>query len=74
MGIGKYLLQDAIHRTIAASEVVGAFALMVDAKDDSARGFYEHFGFERFPDDQYSLFVPVATLRKSLPNWVADLA
>ena len=35
-------------------------AVIVDAKDDPARGFYEHYGFRRFVDDPYRLFLPMA--------------
>ena len=35
-------------------------AVIVDAKDDQARAFYEHFGFRRFVDDPYCLFLPMS--------------
>jgi len=63
-GIGKLLLKDAIKKTIQTSELIGAFALLVDAKDDEARDFYEYYGFLSLPDQPYTLFLPVATFRQ----------
>jgi len=47
--IGRSLLKDAVLRTLQAAEIPGIRAIFVHAKDDRARGFYEHFGFEPSP-------------------------
>jgi len=39
-GLGKLLMVDAMRRVQTASELIGVFALLVDAKDDSAKNFY----------------------------------
>lgn len=44
-GRGGLLVGDAIKRVLAASESVAAYAIVVDAKDDDAKHFYEGFGF-----------------------------
>jgi len=44
-GLGASLLQDAFFRFMNAQEVVGARALLAHAKDESARAFYEKWGF-----------------------------
>lgn len=62
-GLGRYLLFDAFHRVLRAAETLAAYALVVDAKDDEARAFYEHYGFLRFPDTPSRLFIPLETLR-----------
>lgn len=59
-GLGAALLADALGRC-AASEIA-AFALAVDAKDDSAVKFYEHHGFVRFADRRRALFLPLSGL------------
>lgn len=43
--LGGALLADAAVR--AARSEVAVFALVVDAKDDAAEGFYRHHGFDR---------------------------
>lgn len=64
-GLGKYLLFDAFHRMLQAAEMLAVYALVVDAKDDKARAFYEHYGFLRFPNTLSRLFIPVETLRQA---------
>ncbi len=55
-GVGS-LLKDALLRTAQAAETIGARALLVHAKDDEARAFYEHFTFEASPSDPYQLLL-----------------
>jgi GNAT superfamily N-acetyltransferase len=54
-GIGPALLKDALIRTASAAATIGARALLVHAKDDGAKSFYEHFNFEPSPTDPYHL-------------------
>ncbi|MDJ0912352.1 MAG: GNAT family N-acetyltransferase [Desulfobacterales bacterium] len=61
-GIGKMLLADAIKRTLAVSEQIAIYALVVDAIDDNAKGFYERFGFLRLSDDSPRLFLPLKSI------------
>ena len=56
-GLGGALLADAIQRSARAE--LGVFAMVVDAKDDAARRFYEHFGFARLPGENRRLFLPI---------------
>ena len=65
-GVGKALLVDALQRVVMTSEQVGVALILVDAKDDSAARFYEHFGFRRLPEDQRRLALPVATAKAAL--------
>jgi predicted GNAT family N-acyltransferase len=64
-GLGKYLLFDALHRVLQAAETLAVYALVVDAKNDDARAFYERYGFLSFSDTSSRLFIPVETLRKA---------
>lgn len=65
-GLGADLLRDALLRTIQAAEIAGLRALIVHAKDDAARAFYEKFGFEPSPSNLYHLFLPVSEIRKTI--------
>lgn len=56
-GVGPALLKDALLRAASAADTIGARALLVYAKDDNARGFYEHFDFEPSPSDPYHLLL-----------------
>jgi GNAT superfamily N-acetyltransferase len=63
-GLGQGMLKDALERTIRAAEIGGLRAMLVHAKDDSARVFYEHFNFESSPTDPYHLYVLVKDLKR----------
>ena len=56
-GIGPALLKDALLRVASAADTIGARAVLVHAKDDNAKGFYEHFNFEPSPTDPYHLML-----------------
>jgi GNAT superfamily N-acetyltransferase len=56
-GIGSALLKDALVRTAQAADTIGARALLVHAKDDNAKAFYQHFDFEPSPSDPYHLLL-----------------
>lgn len=61
-GYGRFLLGDALYR--AARSEIASFALIVDAKDESARRFYERESFLPFPDQPMKLFRPMADVRR----------
>ena len=65
-GLGAALLKDAYFRTIQAAEIAGLRAMLVHAKDDSAKRFYKKFGFEASPIDAYHLFLRVPDILLSL--------
>jgi ribosomal protein S18 acetylase RimI-like enzyme len=61
-GIGGRLLWDALNRSEQASREVGSVAVIVDAKDERAAGFYERYGFRRFHDPPLRLYLMMATI------------
>ena len=65
-GLGAALLKDALLRTIQAAEIAGLRAMLVHAKDDAAKRFYEKFGFEPSPIDAYHLFLRVSDILSSV--------
>ena len=66
LGLGVYLLMDAITRVHSASQTIAVQALVVEARDDSSVAFYREFGFGEFVDDCRRLFLPMATIRRLL--------
>jgi ribosomal protein S18 acetylase RimI-like enzyme len=61
-GVGKMLLADAIKRTLAVSDQIAIYAMVVDAINDNAKRFYEQFGFKRLSDDRPRLFLPLKSI------------
>lgn len=65
-GIGRDMLQEAITRTIAASDEIGIRALVVHALDDEAVKFYLKFGFILSPLGDRTLLLPMQTAMRAL--------
>lgn len=61
--LGSAMLRDALRRTIMVSEIAGVRGLVVHAKNDDARSFYEHFGFTTFKDKPLTLFKLMKDIR-----------
>jgi GNAT superfamily N-acetyltransferase len=47
-GIGEFLFMDALHRSRAQSGQIAAVAVVVEALEERAERFYQHFGFIPF--------------------------
>ena len=62
---GKELLKDAIKRIITASNSIGIYGILVDAKDE-AQSFYEHYSFIRLKKDSSEYLLPIVTAIKAL--------
>jgi len=60
MGLGGALLADALTRSMSSE--IAAYALVVDAKDESAAAFYKHHGLLELPNQSLRLFLPFATV------------
>jgi GNAT superfamily N-acetyltransferase len=65
-GVGEALLRDAMQRTLLASDIAGIRAFAVQANDDEARRFYEHFDFIPSPTDPMHLFVLLKDVRRNI--------
>ncbi len=62
-GLGADLLADALRRIALASRTIGIGAVLVQAKDEAARGFYLACGeFIEYPADSRTLFLPIETV------------
>ena len=56
-GLGRALLKDALLRTAQAADIAGMRALLVHAKDESARQWYMQWEFEPSPTDPFHLYL-----------------
>lgn len=65
-GRGGELLANAVITTLTAIRVGGGRLIVVDAIDDRAHGFYEHFGFRPVPEGQGRLVMRASTAAASL--------
>ena len=65
-GLGQALLKDALLRTAQAADIAGIRCLLVHAKDDAARRWYEAWEFEPSPTDPHHLFLMLKDLKAML--------
>lgn len=59
-GLGELLLFDAFSRVLRSE--IASYVFVVDAKDDAAQAFYEHYRFLRLPSAGRRLFLPLAEI------------
>ena len=64
--LGKALLKDALLRTAQAADIAGIRCLLVHAKDEAARQWYESWEFDPSPTDPYHLFLMLKDLKALL--------
>jgi predicted GNAT family N-acyltransferase len=67
-GLGEFLLLDALYGCFQHSKQVASAAVVVDAKYDAAKRFYEHFGFLSLPETPNRLFLPIKTIERLFPE------
>jgi GNAT superfamily N-acetyltransferase len=65
-GLGRALLRDALLRTAQAADIAGIRWLLVHAKDDAARQWYESWESEASLTDPYHLFLTLKDLKSLL--------
>ncbi len=65
--LGEYLLMDALRRSLQASKDVASVAVIVEAIDNRAVAFYQHYEFLPFLDEPRKLFLPMAAIEKLFP-------
>jgi ribosomal protein S18 acetylase RimI-like enzyme len=67
--LGEVLLFNALRRAFnVGTQEIAAMAVIVDALHDRARAFYERYGFQRFPDNELRLFLPMQTIGQVLES------
>ena len=64
-GYGALMMVNAIERILMVSKNLGIIGFFVDAKNESAKQYYEQFGFIPLPGNPLELFLPVATLQQA---------
>lgn len=61
-GIGKILMADAIERTLAVSNDIAIYSIVVDAIDERAQEFYRQFGFVPLTSENRRLFLALKSI------------
>jgi GNAT superfamily N-acetyltransferase len=58
-GIGKMLLSNAIRRTLAVSDEIAIYAIVVDTINEKAESFYLRYGFVHLSSKHNRMFLPL---------------
>jgi predicted GNAT family N-acyltransferase len=62
--LGETLLIHSLQSAQRAAKIVGIYAVVVDALDESAKSFYAKYGFNRLTDDPLHLYLPMTTVAR----------
>ncbi len=65
LGLGRFLLMDALHRSWRNTSEVASVGVVVDALDERAREFYIHHEFQSLADHPDKLFMAMLTIEKA---------
>jgi len=57
--LGEHLLMDALYRITRTAESIGIRLIVVHARGETARRFYQRYGFISFEDERNRLFLPI---------------
>lgn len=68
LGLGRFLLVNALRRAWTASREVAAFAVEIVAIDDRARAFYAKYGFRELRDDRLHMYLSMKSIGKLFPR------
>jgi GNAT superfamily N-acetyltransferase len=64
-GIGGLLLHDAFFKVLSIADKMGVYAVLVDAKNDAAKAFYQNYSFITLQDSELTLFLPIDTIKSA---------
>lgn len=66
VGVGKGLLRHALLQVIFAADKIGGRAVVVHAKNENAKSFYEYFNFQPFPANPFYLCLLIKDIENVL--------
>ncbi len=61
-GLGELLLADALYRCHRLAGEIGMAGVIVDAKHEQAKAYYQRFEFESLPDSPLTLWLPTTAI------------
>lgn len=62
--LGGTMLMRALRECYELSQRIGIMAVLVEAKNDEAVSFYEHFSFQCFEGETLRLYMPMTEIAK----------
>lgn len=65
-GTGQHLMAFALQLALEFSQQAGLYAVVVDAKHDKAKTFYERLGFTETQGNPMCLYLPISMLQNAV--------
>ena len=65
-GTGQHLMAFALQMALEFSQQAGLYAVLVDAKNDKAKAFYQRLGFTKTLGSPLCLYLPVSVLKNAV--------
>ena len=63
-GVGQQLMSFALQLSMEFSQRAGLYAVLVEAKHEKAKVFYQNLGFIATRENPLCLYLPISTLQK----------
>lgn len=70
-GVGKLLMLHAMQKTLEVANLIGIYALTLEAIDQKTAERYASWGFSPFIAGELAMYIPIKTIRTALQE--ADL-
>ncbi len=68
-GYGRDLLYYAMKQTVKTGQEIASIGLVVDAKDEKAKVFYEKYSFIALTNDESRLILPIKNILALIEIW-----
>jgi len=65
-GVGKLLMLHAMGKTLMVADLIGLYALTLDADNNDLAEKYKRWGFEFFVEGELAMYMPIGTIRDAL--------
>jgi len=63
-GFGELMLIDALKKSLDTTAQVASMAVIVEALDEEALGFYLKYGFQPFRQEPMKLYLPMKSIKE----------
>ena len=65
-GVGKVLMLHAMRNTLRVADIIGLYALTLDADNKDVAARYQKWGFEFFVEGELAMYIPIGTIRDAI--------
>ncbi|MEI7494039.1 MAG: GNAT family N-acetyltransferase [Alphaproteobacteria bacterium] len=67
-GLDKILLKDALLKSLKAAKIIKIFAVVVYARDESVKLFYQQFGFMQLPSSSFHFYLSIKDIENNFKS------